>query len=1017
MAETLDMLAQKGKFHLSCELQGKLASRGFTDIISRSANGAFIQCMDPKDAVSFLLSKPETILSHTKFLLCHLTSLNEESLVHIARVLDPSRPSFRSLASKVRPPRQRTASGSSISSVISLESTASFGQEDHKQPSLHDLIELFLCCLLVLNHLRDDKLDADARVAALKCITGGDQASENGPGRKRESTVEFLCRPVRLSCGQQHTAVVSSSGDVYTWGRSQKGRLGHGDLIEEEGKSVPFRVEILHMHRINVLSVACGMEHTLALCSDGVYSWGSSEYGQLGQGDTQQQTRPVYITELSDKKCIAVMCGYYHSMALSADHRVWSWGWGVHGQLGVGSIEDALLPTHVQALDEYQVTKLAAGYSHSAVLTAQGQILTFGGGLYGQLGLGTNSKQTLPVLVDTLKNEKLYLICCGSFETLAITEDQKIFNWGRSPHLFRYYMRQEYRSKRSAQTSLPSNAVSHRLLPVRLDCTFSSRIKDVCCGNWHYMVVMESGQVYSWGYDDYGQLGLGGKTEPQMTPRLLHKLSNKSITTVSVGAEFSVAMDTAGYVWVWGRTDSGQLGLDFGTTGVGKKEVSVPCQLTSLPPMNRKASISSEVQFFNFHFIIFFKFHRIWLIVRQVLMPVQITLLLCYSVTYLIVFMSWSSIFISLFFFRHSLDIRDFLAAAVIYETVGDWPQVLGYSLRFLNDCYTSISCDGMRDKLLSSAFDILNHVIRKFTESQMNDEQSTQQTVWLLQEVLQFWNHNNLPFESLEGFFLENLDILGYALSLLLIRDHFLSSPNKDAQESGSAEISNTGETMPPKFSVEFFNKVVTHVVHQLQEDDLGEEYASDLKSILARYSSTEDSTRAKDGIFAQPFAHLDAGIRLQDFHAAQKHLWQEILVNIKKDLEKHPYIALSMTAAATIASAAVSQQRGWTGEGELITEVQLQADVVLFTCNHHFPRVYFQEFILPEFQQRMSELVMPLKHTTKLLLKFYLRQEGFLPTACPICVYNSIRIEQMEIVAEQSGNNENMPTRPWDI
>lgn len=92
---------------------------------------------------------------------------------------------------------------------------------------------------------------------------------------------------------------------------------------------------------------------------------------KLGQGDTQQQTRPVYITELSDKKCIAVLCGHYHSLALSADHRVWSWGWGVHGQLGVGSIEDVLLPTHVTSLDEYEVTKLAAGYSHSAVLTSQ----------------------------------------------------------------------------------------------------------------------------------------------------------------------------------------------------------------------------------------------------------------------------------------------------------------------------------------------------------------------------------------------------------------------------------------------------------------------------------------------------------------------------------------------------------------------------------------------------------------------------------------------------------------------
>ena len=58
-------------------------------------------------------------------------------------------------------------------------------------------------------------------------------------------------------------------------------------------------------------------------------------------------------------------------MALSADHRVWSWGWGVHGQLGVGSIEDSLLPTHVATLDEYEVTHLAAGYSHSAALTSQ----------------------------------------------------------------------------------------------------------------------------------------------------------------------------------------------------------------------------------------------------------------------------------------------------------------------------------------------------------------------------------------------------------------------------------------------------------------------------------------------------------------------------------------------------------------------------------------------------------------------------------------------------------------------
>lgn len=215
--------------------------------------------------------------------------------------------------------------------------------------------------------------------------------------------------------------------------------------------------------------------------------------------------------------------------------------------------------------------------------------------------------------------------------------------------------------------------------------------------------------------------------------------------------------------------------------------------------------------------------------------------------------------------------------------------------------------------------------------------------------------------------------------------------------------------------FSASFLKNVVTHVVNQLQEEEIGEEYASDLQSVLAMvHSPTETSTQNDKSSFQQPFAQLDAGIQQREFHAAQSHMWQEILDNIKKDLDRHPYIALSTTAAATVASAAVSQQRGWR-EGDSVSEYQ--HDVVLFTCNHHFPRVYFQEFILPEFQQRMSELTLQLKHTTKLLLKYYNMEEGCLPAACPICVYNSIRIEQFELLVEQNASAENVQARPWDI
>ncbi len=60
--------------------------------------------------------------------------------------------------------------------------------------------------------------------------------------------------------------------------------------------------------------------------------------------------------------------------------RVWSWGWGVHGQLGLKTVDDKLLPSHVTSLDGLQVSYIAAGYGHSAVLTSHGQVLTFGNG-------------------------------------------------------------------------------------------------------------------------------------------------------------------------------------------------------------------------------------------------------------------------------------------------------------------------------------------------------------------------------------------------------------------------------------------------------------------------------------------------------------------------------------------------------------------------------------------------------------------------------------------------------------
>ncbi|XP_031571187.1 uncharacterized protein LOC116305433 [Actinia tenebrosa] len=995
MIEALEVLYQTGQVHLSTDLLNKLAARGFTDVVSRSCNGSFLYSMDPKDAINFLLTKPETILSHLTFLLHHLIALDEESLVHIAHVLDPSRPSFRSLLTKLKTlPKSRSVSESSITSLISLESTVSLTMDEHRFPHVSDLLHLFLCTLLVLNYKREQEQDPCTRIMNIQYVCGHPNSSNKMNIRKRNGTIDMLCQQVKLSCGQQHTAVISASGDVYTWGKSHKGRLGHGDLIEEEGKSIPFRVEILHMHRIKVLSVACGIEHTVALCRDGVYAWGSSEYGQLGQGDTRQHTRPVFITELSDKSCIAITCGHYHSLALSADQRVWAWGWGVHGQLGMGTIEDVWLPSHVTSLDHLQVTQMAAGYSHTAVLTSEGHAYTFGGGLYGQLGLGTNKKQTLPRKVEALQDEEICLICCGSFETIAVTSNQKVFNWGRSPHFFRLHTKPEFRAKRlSSQGSSQSGSLSHRFSPMEMDCSFISRIKEIYCGNLHYLVVTEAGQVYTWGYNDHGQLGHGKKMDNQPVPKVVPGLKDKHIVNASVGAEFSVVMDTNGQVFVWGRADSGQLGLDSSLIG-SAKEVSSPAVLSSLPLLTNTDQPSlPESNPSEYSLDLDWKLPDLSLIGNRGVIYGRESLTLALHALY--------PHYSATVMLRHCLDINDYLSTSVIYNNKNHWSEALGLRLKFLAGCKKSAEEKLDKGTFLDHAINVINYSLSLIKDKDMTDDRSNIQLQHILMEILNFWKEHCLPQDALESILNEHLTRMAYPLSILVIRDAAATSQGNST--STPATSSNLSKL---QFSTKFLNTVLELVADQIHSGEEGTEYEEDLTQMLTT-----------QGYIVNDNAYLTVG-QLKESQMSKNQLIQGIMDNLKKDLDKCSFISLSMTTAATIAAAAVSQQREWKNENPTKPSSLSTPDVLVFTCNHQFPRVYFMDNILPEFQQRMSELLVPLVNTTKTLVTHYKKSEKQLISACPVCVYNSLRAEQLEKATDANAViGEGFKAKPWDI
>ena len=178
----------------------------------------------------------------------------------------------------------------------------------------------------------------------------------------------------------------------------------------------------------NVIAIAAGGSHTLALKSDGtVWAWGDNGYGHLGDGTTTERYTPVQVSGLTG--VIAISAGGYHSAALKSDGTVWAWGWNCEGQLGNGTTSD-VNPFPVQVSGLTAVKAIAAGANYSKALKSDGTVWAWGAGYYGQLGDGTTVSKYTPVQVSGLTG----VAAIGSgeyqFHSIALKSDGTVWTWG-----------------------------------------------------------------------------------------------------------------------------------------------------------------------------------------------------------------------------------------------------------------------------------------------------------------------------------------------------------------------------------------------------------------------------------------------------------------------------------------------------------------------------------------------------------------------------------------------------------
>ena len=212
-----------------------------------------------------------------------------------------------------------------------------------------------------------------------------------------------------MSAGTAHSLALTADGAVWSWGDGGLGR-GHGD---EQRHWQPKKVEALAGQRI--VAVSAGPIHSIAITVDGaVWSWGEGVYGRLGHGDLQDQLLPKKVEAFAEQRVVAASAGEYHSLAITMDGSVWSWGIGASGQLGHGDQQNQLLPKKVEALAGQRVVAVSAGREHSLATTADGALWSWGCGWRGELGHGDTQRQLLPKKVEAFAGQRVVAVSAAS---------------------------------------------------------------------------------------------------------------------------------------------------------------------------------------------------------------------------------------------------------------------------------------------------------------------------------------------------------------------------------------------------------------------------------------------------------------------------------------------------------------------------------------------------------------------------------------------------------------------------
>ncbi|OMH79684.1 Protein pim1 [Zancudomyces culisetae] len=325
------------------------------------------------------------------------------------------------------------------------------------------------------------------------------------------------------------------------------------------------------------------------------FVFGNGDCGQLGLGtDMIERKKPFMVGKGDEDRfgkevIVDIASGGLHTIAITNEGKLWSWGCNDQRALGRGGEE--YLPGKVEGVEDVEFVKVACGDSVTVGLTVDGKVYAWGTfrSAEGIMGYSENTKiQSVPLQIPELTNEKIVDISAGVDHVVALSAYGEVYCWGNGQQ-FQLGRRVLERRKKAG------------LVPERL------KLKDIVkigTGAYHSFAYSSDGVLYSWGLNNFNQCGLrtadGGNNEVIVEPTEVASLKGQKLVKMAGGEHHSLVMNDQGELFAFGRSDSSQTGLppseqnaqsnedssenkDGEELSVHKKSVKLPTKIPNIP--------------------------------------------------------------------------------------------------------------------------------------------------------------------------------------------------------------------------------------------------------------------------------------------------------------------------------------------------------------------------------------------------------------------------------------------------